>query len=190
MKIDSSYSVKIKHYNRIFCDTVNLYRKAVDFFIEVCLAEWSNLSTIAGKLAQQRYIELQTHRTKNTTWLKYDFDNLFYKFPSYLRRAAISAAIGKVSSYKSNLANYEASADNRKPSVPKAGKSFPVMYRDNCFVRTGTYTARLKVFIRNTWDWLDVEGRCGLHPAQMPKPEGMRSCASQAGQGVVPGLCL
>ena len=31
------------------------------------------------------------------------------------------------------------------------------MYRDNCFVRTGTYTARLKVWIRNTWDWLDVQ---------------------------------
>ena len=29
-------------------------------------------------------------------------------------------------------------------------------YRDNCFVRTGTNTARLKVFINNTWDWLNV----------------------------------
>ncbi len=177
MKIDSSYSVKIKHYNRIFCDTVNLYRKAVDFFIEVCLAEWSNLSTIAGKLAQQRYIELQTHRTKNTPWLKYDFDNLFYKFPSYLRRAAISAAIGKVSSYKSNLANYEAGADNRKPSVPKAGKSFPVMYRDNCFVRTGTYTARLKVFIRNTWDWLDVELKKGDVDYILRRCHSRKECA-------------
>ena len=33
------------------------------------------------------------------------------------------------------------------------------MYKDNCFVRTGTYTARLKVFNKNTWDWLDVELR-------------------------------
>jgi len=51
--------------------------------------------------------------------------------------------------------------DKRKPSVPMAGHAFPVMYRDNCFVRTGTYTARIKVFIRNTWDWLDIELKKG-----------------------------
>ena len=31
MKLFSSYSVKIKHYNHIFQETVNLYRNAVDF---------------------------------------------------------------------------------------------------------------------------------------------------------------
>ena len=31
------------------------------------------------------------------------------------------------------------------------------MYRDNCFVRTGTNTARLKVFMNKTWDWLNIE---------------------------------
>lgn len=157
MNIVSSYSVKIKHYNRIFNDTIKLYRKAVDFFIEVCLAEWNNLSTIAGKLAQQRYIETQTHKTNITTSINYDFDELFYKFPVYLRRAAISCAIGKVSSFKSNLANYETCIDSCKPSVPQAGNAYPAMFRDNCFVRTGTYTVSLKVFVRNTWDWLDVE---------------------------------
>lgn len=33
------------------------------------------------------------------------------------------------------------------------------MYRDNCFVRTGTYTAEFKVWIRNTWDWIEVQLR-------------------------------
>lgn len=31
------------------------------------------------------------------------------------------------------------------------------MYRDDCFVRTGIYNVRRKVFIRNTWDWVDVK---------------------------------
>lgn len=43
--------------------------------------------------------------------------------------------------------------------MPKAGFVCPAMYRDNCFVRTGTYTARIKVWMRNTWDWLDVSLR-------------------------------
>ena len=40
--------------------------------------------------------------------------------------------------------------------MPEAGFVCPAMYRDNSFVRTGTYTARIKVWVRNTWDWIDV----------------------------------
>ena len=177
MKIISSYSVKIKHYNRIFCDTIKIYRKAVDFFIGVCLAEWDALSTLTGQLAQQRYVEIQTHKTKNVVSLAYDFDKQFYKFPSYLRRSAISAAIGKVSSYKSNLSNYEAGTEQHRPSVPKAGNSFPVMYRDNCFIRSGTYTARLKVYIRNTWDWLDVDLKKGDVDYILRRCKSRKGCA-------------
>ena len=157
MHIISSYSVKIKHYNHIFNDTIKIYREAVDFFISVCLSEWDAVSTIRGSLAQQRYIEMHTHGTRSNPKPKYPFDRQFYKFPSYLRRSAISAAIGKVSSYMSNLANYEAGTDKYKPSTPKAGYVFPAMYRGGSFMRTGTYTASVKVFVRNTWDWLDVE---------------------------------
>ena len=35
----------------------------------------------------------------------------------------------------------------------------PAMYRDNMFVRTGTYMASVKVYIRNTWDWIDIDLR-------------------------------
>lgn len=188
MKIISSYSVKIKHYNRIFNDTVKIYREAVDFFIQVCLSEWENISELSS-FAQLRFIEMHTHSTKNNPIPRYPFDHQFYKFPSYLRRSAISAAIGKVSSYKSNLANYEAGLDKSKPSSPRAGHSFPAMYKDNCFERSGIYAARLKVYIRNTWDWLDVElkkERCRLHQPQMQESQGMFSRPSEAWQGMVP----
>ena len=177
MKVVSSYSVKIKHYNKIFRETLDLYRMAVDFFIEVCLAEWDDISDIGGSHAQLKYIEHYTHKTKDHPVPKYDFDKLFYKFPSYLRRAAISAAIGKVSSYQSSLANYEAGASKGKPSIPKAGHVFPAMYQDNCFIRTGTYTARLKVFIRNTWDWLDVELKKGDVDYILRRCNSRKECA-------------
>lgn len=64
-----------------------------------------------------------------------------------------------MSSYKSNYANWEENPQGKEPGIPVAGYIYPAMYRDNCFVRTGTYTARLKVWIRNTWDWLDVQLR-------------------------------
>ena len=46
MKIFSSYSVKIKHYNHIFKDTVAIYRSAVDYLIGVCMEEWDTVSGI------------------------------------------------------------------------------------------------------------------------------------------------
>ena len=40
MKIYSSYKIKIKEYSSVFDETVSLYRKAVDFFINVILSRW------------------------------------------------------------------------------------------------------------------------------------------------------
>ena len=89
------------------------------------------------------------------------FDSLFYKFPSYLRRGAINEAIGKVSSYRSSLYNWEAAEPQfrgRVPSAPRAGYVYPCMYRDNMYKQTcNEYEAQIKVFIRNTWDWITVQ---------------------------------
>lgn len=159
MQIYTTYKVKIKHYNRIFKDTVTVYRHAVDYLIDVCNENWDILSQIDGPLNKQRYIETLVHATKGNPAPVYDFDRKFYKMPSYLRRSAISEAVGKVSSYRSNLANWNQSPDGRMPSVPKAGYVYPTMYRDNMYRQTGTYEAQVKVYIRNTWDWITIDLR-------------------------------
>lgn len=159
MKIYSTYSVKIKHYNHIFKDTVSFYRKATDFLISVCLDEWDSISAIEGKLLQQQYVERLTHATKDNPAPQYDFDGKFYKMPCYMRRSAINEAIGKVSSYKSNLANWKDDPMGKEPSYPKAGYVFPSMYRTVMYDQTDDYTAQLKVYIRNTWDWITVDLR-------------------------------
>lgn len=160
MKIFTTYSVKIKHYNHIFKDTVSTYRKAVDFFIDVCLDKWECMFPISGNVLKQQYVEHLCHKTGDNPNPQYtDFDIQFYKFPSYLRRSAINEAIGKVSSYKANLANWETDPVGRKPSEPKAGYVFPSMYRTGMYNQTDDYTAQLKVYIRNTWDWITVDLR-------------------------------
>lgn len=159
MQIYTTYKVKIKHYNHIFKDTVAVYRNAVDYLIDVCDANWDELSKIDGSLNKQRYIETLVHATKDNPVPMYDFDKKFYKMPSYLRRGAISEAIGKVSSYRSNLANWELNPNGKKPSIPKAGYVFPSMYRTVMYNQTDTYEAQIKVYIRNTWDWITVQLR-------------------------------
>ena len=162
MRYYSLYSVKIKHYNHILKETVSLYRKVTDFFLQVCLKEWDVLST---KTAHQKllYMEQLCHQTKKNPNIAYKtFDQKFYKFPSYLRRAAITEAIGKVSSYKSNLGNWANEVPTirgRKPSLPKAGLIYPCLYRENMYQQTGKYTARIKVYVRYTWDWINIQLR-------------------------------
>ena len=68
---------------------------------------------------RQREIELLTHQTEKNPNTKYNFDEDFYKFPSYLRRAAINEAIGKVSSYKSNLANWQEKPEGKEAGMPR-----------------------------------------------------------------------
>lgn len=156
MQIYTTYSVKIKHYNHIFKDTISIYRRAVDYLINVCLDEWDNIVAIKGNLLQQQYVERCIHSTKDNPAPAYDFDTKFYKMPSYMRRGIINEAIGKVSSYKSNLVNWQSNPIGKEPSYPKAGYVFPSMYRTVMYNQTDDYTAQIKVYIRNTWDWITV----------------------------------
>lgn len=158
MQIYTTYKVKIKHYNHIFKETVSIYRKAVDFLIEVCVCEWDTISVLGSK-QRVNCMERLTHATKDNPHPKYDFDKKFYKMPSYLRRGAISEAVGKVSSYQSNLANWHKNPIGKAPSIPKAGYAFPSMYRTGMYNQTDDYRAQVKVYIRNTWDWITVDLR-------------------------------
>lgn len=158
MKIYTTYSVKIKHYSRIFKDTVTIYRHAVDYLITVCLKDWDAIVMFKGQ-NRLTYIESLIHGTKDNPSPVYDFDSTFYKIPSYMRRGAINEAIGKVSSYKSNLSNWQNNPVGRQPSYPKAGYVFPSMYRTVMYNQTDDYKAQVKVYIRNTWDWLTIDLR-------------------------------
>ncbi len=160
MDICSTYSVKIKDYNNIFKESIYLYRKSVDFFIDVCLKEWDNIYPIKVDVLRKTYIEKLCHKTKQNPNPKYDFDKAFYKYPSYLRRAAIMDAIGKVSSYKTELKKWESQdvkTRGKEPSYPKAGFTYPCLYKDGMYNFIDTYKAEIKVYRNNTWDWIEVD---------------------------------
>lgn len=165
MKLTTSYSIRLgacPSLVKAMEDTVRLYREAVDFFIAVMIAEAELFSTVRLPNESVAIAERLSNRTAKNQCPKYDFSARFFKFPCYLRRAAIMGAYGLFSSYKSNQSNWLESAPDargKRPELPKAGYVCPAMYRDNCFVRTGTYSASIKVWIRNTWDWMEVRLR-------------------------------
>lgn len=156
MNIFSSYKVKIKHYNHIFEQTVEIYRNAVSFFIDVCDKEWDVLEPLKN-LEKCRKIEELTLQTKKNQNPKYDFNERFYKMPSYLRRSAINTATGCYSSYYSNLKNWEENHIGNEPKLQLDRNVMPTLYKDNMYIRTDDNTARIKIFHKNDWVWLDIE---------------------------------
>lgn len=144
MTIISSYKVRIVNCSVNLNDTVSIYRKALAFLIGVVAENWNAVESITtGSLEQQRYIEKLVHGNKNREAKYPDFDKLFYKYPSYLRRATITAAIGAVSSYRSSLANWKASGkDDKQPTLQVNRNELPAFFRNDMFLVDG---APLKV---------------------------------------------
>ena len=113
MKLISTYSTKIKEYSHIFKDTVKLYREAVEFYISLILCEWASFDGLTSKAAVNLAEGLSVV-TGGRPAVRYDFGISFYKFPCYLRRAAIADAFGRVSSSQRPAA---ASRQSRRPGM-------------------------------------------------------------------------
>lgn len=166
MKIVQSYQAEIQYANKQFDATIHIYRKALAYIISALLNEWGLLSDLSAK-QRINTAEKFIHQTKANPEPKYDFDNKFYKFPSYLRRSAISDAIGIVSSYQSNLSNYEqerytaiSSGKRFKKQPPRLSlKHFkhPVLYKGNMFNKYDESLMLVKIFKNNDWVWTDVK---------------------------------
>ena len=160
MKLISTYSVKIKNYNGIFKKSVTLFRQAVCFYMDVIDIHWERFAGSSTKDAVNT-AEAYTLPTAKRPSVRHNFNERFYKMPCYLRRAAISEAYGKVSSYRSNLLNWEETnvgSRGRRPRISGAGFIYPTLYRGNMYKGDlfNGYTAEIKVFRNNTWDWLSV----------------------------------
>ena len=156
MDVYSSYKVKIKHYNKIFSQTVEVYRQAVSFFIDICDKEWEILNDLRS-LERCRKIEKLTLQTRKNINPKYDFNSKFYKMPCYLRRSAISEATGCYLSYHSNLQNWNKNHIGKQPTLQLYRNVMPTLYKDNMYIRTDSNSARIKIFYKNDWVWLDIK---------------------------------
>lgn len=165
MKITKTARLKITSHTNIFKDTLEVYNKALSFFIDVCFNEYHNLSDKSSK-EKMNYIESITHLTAKNSNIKYDFSKEFYKYPSYLRRATIMEAIGVCDSHFSRLQLYnlersKAKLTNKKffkkpPTLNYTPKSFPVFYKDNMWDKISDGVARIKIYKNNDWVWQEI----------------------------------
>ncbi|WJE55683.1 transposase (plasmid) [Bacillus cereus] len=157
---------KITNQTNIFEPTVQIFNEALSYFMNVIDKEFSSLDNWNAKGIVPA-VEMLTHMTKTNPLPKYkEFNQRFYKFPSYFRRAAIASAFGKVKSYRSLLQNWVEEKEQAKqegkrflkrlPSFQLEHKEFPVFYRGNMFEKGPGNKARLKLFVNNDWVWVDI----------------------------------
>ena len=103
MKIISSYGVEIRKADGGLSLTLKIYREAVRVLSLFYDTVWEELSAVEGKMRRFNFAEHLVHSTKKNRAV-HDFDIRFPKMPSYLRRSAITHALGVVASYRTRLA--------------------------------------------------------------------------------------
>ena len=164
MTVTSSYGVEIRKMNICFRKTLEYYRKAVSWLIRAFDSVWEELEQIPGTKQRFNAAEHMVHHTKNNL-AHFPFDFCFPKMPSYLRRAAITHALGAVSSYHTRLDEWERSSGGQvrnsaagKPVLQAQNHAMPVFYLDNMYREgePGTDTARLKLYNGHDWVWEEV----------------------------------
>lgn len=160
MKIVSSYAVEIKHISKLFRQTIKIYNDAISFCVKAFEENWDILETLdTGNKERKDYADSLIHSTKSNIAKYPEFDVRFHKMPSYLRFSVINTALGYLSSYHSNLDNWEFFNTNSKaPILQTHLNKLPTfykgnMYRDDC---EGD-TVRLKLFVNNDWNWVEVK---------------------------------
>lgn len=159
MKITSSYGIELKNINKLLLPTAKIYQEAVSFCVDVFENEWTDISTL-DTLSAKTYCLNLIHSTKSNIAKYTDFDQKFYKMPSYLVKDVIAVSLGQLSSYHSNLQNwYDNGCKGKKTTLQKNLRKFPTFYKSNMYTDTDINkdTVRIKLFVDNDWKFISVK---------------------------------
>lgn len=152
MRLISSYGMKLTGDLRALGDSIRIYRQVLSVLIPIINDEWESVSHCRYTKQKYSLIEKWIHSTK-TNQARFDFDEQFPKLPTYLRRSAIAKALGIVSSYRSNLKNWEETRKGQAPKLSLTHYACPAYYKGNLFRNFDPVrqTIELKVFKHNDW---------------------------------------
>ena len=152
MRLIRSYGMKLTGDLSALETSIRIYRQVLSVLIPIINDEWETVK--ACRYTNQKYnlIEKWIHSTK-TNQARFDFDEQFPKLPTYLRRSAIAKALGIVSSYRSNLENWEQHRKGRVPKLSLTHYACPAYYKGNLFRNFDPIrqTIELKVFKNGDW---------------------------------------
>lgn len=152
MKIISSYKIRLTGDLKALDASINIYRDTLRVLIPIINDNWDKLDVFNHTNQKYNCIENLVHNTKVNQAL-YNFDEQFPKLPTYLRRSAIAKALGIVSSYRSNLANWEKEPKGQIPKLNFTHFVYPAYYKGGLFRNFDPIyqTIELKVYKNDDW---------------------------------------
>lgn len=152
MKLTSSYTIKLNGDLIALENAITIYRDVLRFVIPIVNAHWGEMEHFKYTNQRMMHVEKLIHNTRTNQAL-FNFDEQFPKFPTYLRRSAIAKALGIVSSYRSNLENWERGGKGQAPKLSLTHFTYPAYYKGNLFRNFDpvNQTVELKVFKNGDW---------------------------------------
>lgn len=125
--------------SRCIRKTQRLYHQALVFIIGVCVEHWDEIENLS-QLAAKSKVERMIHGTKKNATTDYpDFDKLFPKFPTYLRRDAVSRAIGHVSAFRTNSERHEEIRRLRMSNGMRPQRKHAPRFKDDPYIAPSFY---------------------------------------------------
>ncbi len=155
-------------YRRVLKDTLAIFRDVTSYLNHVVADHYNELKSLNSKESLTA-VEQLIHKTKENPNPEYKtFDTIFYKLPCYIRRAAVHAAVGHISSHETRCDQYY---EKREEEIKRGHhytkmesgftytpNSCPTLYRSQTFkMDLARRVVFIKVFIRNTWDWIKIK---------------------------------
>ena len=158
MKTTSSYKIKLIGDLKALDTSIDIYREALGVLIPIIDNHWDELRKFDYTKQRMTYTEKLIHSTKSNQ-ARYDFDKEFPKFPTYLRRAVINQALGIVSSYRSNLANWEKDPKGQTPQLSLTHYTYPAYYKEGLFRNFDPVHQTIELKVYKNGDWVFDEYR-------------------------------
>lgn len=152
MRITSSYGMQLNGDLNALKTSIDIYRDALRVLIPIINDNWETLSEYEFTNQKYNCIDRWIHNTK-TNQARFDFDKQFPKLPTFFRRSVIAKALGIVSSYRSNLVNWENDQKGQAPQLSWTHYAYPAYYKRDLFKNFDPIrqTIELKVFKNGDW---------------------------------------
>jgi IS605 OrfB family transposase len=165
-------------------DTEKLYRQFARALIGVVYTHWTSIANASSPCAA---VEKLIHKTSKNPNPRYRyFTRNFYKFPSYLRRAVIQAALGQVSSFVTRYRQWQSGERKRRDANPPKLNAVTslrtVLYQGQCIFFLGD-SVQIKLYKGKDWSWetIGVKGTGQRHLLPESKAMSPSLLVSSAG---------
>lgn len=134
--------------------TESMYRSFARALIGVVYTHYPEIALAKSQCAA---VEKLIHETAlNPSPRYYYFAKKFYKFPSYLRRAVVQAALGQVSSFVTRYNQWQSGSRSRRDALPPRLNAVTnlhtVLYQGQCILFDEN-TVQIKVYNGKEWVW-------------------------------------